>query len=178
MRSSESAPSRAVLYAGRFQPPHIGHVATVQRLAERFGRVILVISAADAGFAVDNPLTGGERFQLWRIICDHHELRNVDIVQAPGDPSSMTWVPLARILAPPFDFVVAPNAIDRLLFEYWGYTCITDNTPALASSADIRARAHARDESWRKMVPPETLTLLDRVQFPNRVRMLSVGLNA
>jgi len=39
----ESVPNRTVLFTGRFDDPHIGHIATIQRLGAMFDKVIVVV---------------------------------------------------------------------------------------------------------------------------------------
>jgi len=36
-------PETTVIFSGRFDPPHLGHVLTILKLCERFGRVIVPV---------------------------------------------------------------------------------------------------------------------------------------
>lgn len=89
------------LFVGRFQPPHIGHISVLAGLAATYSRLIVGISNAHISHTPNDPLTGGERYELLSAICESCGLTNVEIIPIPVDPFPTTWVPaIASISCP------------------------------------------------------------------------------
>lgn len=163
---------------GRFQPPHIGHLAVLVELARRYERIIVGISNAHVSHTPKDPLTGGERYSLLREICDAHGLDKVDIVPIPVDPLPTTWVPTIAALAPAFDCVYGRNPMHATIFEHWGYRTVTlDGHERPTSGTAVRQFMAEHDPSWRRLVPEPTHPLIHALQLEKRLAQLDIDRN-
>ena len=58
-----------VVYIGRFQPPHIGHIATLKRALEIADKVICLIGSSYSPRNTINPFTAAERQEVLLLAC-------------------------------------------------------------------------------------------------------------
>ncbi len=52
------------IFVGRFQPFHLGHVATIKFALEKVEELVIVIGSAQLSHEFRNPFTAGERIQM------------------------------------------------------------------------------------------------------------------
>ena len=55
-----------MVYIGRFQPFHNGHVKTIERASKLARRVIVLVGSHKTARSVRNPFTSAERFEMIR----------------------------------------------------------------------------------------------------------------
>lgn len=53
-----------LIYTGRFQPPHVGHIATIKKALELSDRVIVMVGSAYQPRTPKNPFTTEERWEM------------------------------------------------------------------------------------------------------------------
>jgi nicotinamide-nucleotide adenylyltransferase len=52
------------LFIGRFQPFHLGHLATVKFALKNVEELVIIIGSAQKSHELRNPFTAGERIQM------------------------------------------------------------------------------------------------------------------
>ncbi|MBV9668355.1 MAG: adenylyltransferase/cytidyltransferase family protein, partial [Nitrososphaeraceae archaeon] len=52
------------LFVGRFQPFHLGHLATIKFALSHIEELVVVIGSAQKSHEIRNPFTAGERIQM------------------------------------------------------------------------------------------------------------------
>ena len=52
------------IFVGRFQPFHLGHIATIKFALEKVEELVIVIGSAQISHEMRNPFTAGERIQM------------------------------------------------------------------------------------------------------------------
>lgn len=92
-----------IVYIGRFQPPHNGHIATIKRALNMAGNVIVVIGSANQPRTYKNPFTYEERSTML-----HHALEPTDhsyFVTAPVEDTvynDQAWAANVQNAVEPF----------------------------------------------------------------------------
>ncbi len=164
---------------GRFQPPHIGHLKTIDYALKLSKEVIVVIGSAQDSFSIENPLTAGERYvlldKLFRIEFGDEYCKRIKIVPVMDINSNKMWVQYLRMLLPPFNGVVSGNPLVLMLFEDMGLDAIKPPffRREVCSGTLIRRRVIMRDERWTECVPKEIINDLKAMGFVDRLQRLS-----
>lgn len=165
-----------LLVPGRFQPPHMGHLATIRHALSLAEEVVVAIGSAQESFTLRNPLTAGERIVLLRKAIKAEmsdEYSRIYIVPVMDIQMHKTWVQYLRMLLPPFDGVVSGNELVLMLFDDFGLAAIR---PPMVSqekcNGTIIRSLIARGEEWRECIPRSILEDLERIGFVERVKRL------
>jgi len=169
-----------VLFIGRFQPVHRGHIEVLCDLLSRYDRVIVGIGSAQACHTLRDPLTAGERMEVLDAAFEEDpgiDPTHIRIVPIPDVKDNRLWMAHVRSLVPRFDTLVSSNALVRLLAER---ETIPVEAIALIerenlSSTSIRRMAADGDDGWRSRVPEATLPLLEAFDFVRRLQVLTYG---
>jgi len=162
---------------GRFQPIHYGHVHVIEWALEKVEKLIIVIGSAQDSFSFKNPLTAGERYEIIENVVESRGWRkNVDIVPVMDINSNKQWVKYLEMLLPSFDVAISGNPLVQMLFEDSGYRVLV---PPMyrreeCSGTEIRRRILEGAE-WRRCVPPEAVSLLEKFGFEKRLKRLVDG---
>ena len=164
---------------GRFQPPHEGHIATIQQALDLADEVIIIIGSAQDSFSMKNPLTAGERMllldKLLKARMGENYCKRVKLVPVPDIAMNKVWVQYLRMLLPPFDGVVSGNQLVLMLFEDMGLAAIRPRLKNREKCSGTRIRERIlKGEEWRECVPPEIVEDLERMGFAERIRRLQI----
>jgi nicotinamide-nucleotide adenylyltransferase len=168
-----------VLYPGRFQPFHLGHLRVIEDLFGRFDEVVILIGSAQEGFTCRNPFTAGERLEMIR-----------SVLRSRGFPSDRYWlIPVPDIHMPPawtsyvlsivprIDVVASGNPHVIRLFEWIGYSVYRVKLfePEKYNGTRIRRLMSIGSDEWRSLVPGEVASFIDRLGGVDRVREVCGG---
>ena len=112
----------AVLFIGRFQPIHLGHIAVIKLILEEAEEVIILVAAAQLSHSLRNPLTAGERLILIRDALVENEIdRNrVWVIPAQDVSDNSLWTSHIIRLTPRFNKVYSNNPFTLRLFKEAG----------------------------------------------------------
>jgi len=80
------------LFGGSFKPPHKGHMAVVEYLAERFDKVIVFISEPKRQENIRMKLSADDAAQIFNLYINDAGLSDVAVAQASPLPSPLTSV--------------------------------------------------------------------------------------
>jgi len=67
----------ALIYIGRFQPPHNGHFATIRKALEQTEKLLLFIGSHETCRSLRNPFTTEERLEMLKISLTPKELEKI-----------------------------------------------------------------------------------------------------
>ena len=174
----------SVLYVGRFNPFHNGHLRAVQYLSERYEHVIIGIGSAQESRTPKNPFTGGERFRMIRAALKAVSLERVDVIPIPDIHNNSLWVSWVKSLTPNFHVVVGNNPLVGLLFEQAGYSAVYTpdfNRESMSSTEVRKLMAHgpvfhptdpAKTLKWENMVPDGTVEFLKAIDAEHMMRRI------
>jgi nicotinamide-nucleotide adenylyltransferase len=138
--SPTATATAAALVVVRGQPPHAGHVDLVRRALALRREVVVVLAAADRGFAPDDPFTAGERVSLWRALLGTFPVddrRRCWLAPLPSPPEPALALSLAFAVVPRCDVVVTRNPVLAAMADAAG---LVVDTPPTRTHDDAGAR--------------------------------------
>ena len=81
-----------VVYVGRFQPFHLGHLALLKHALSVAPRVVLVIGSAHQARSPKNPFTWRERAEMVRLALDEADRARIDFLPMRDHYDQARWV--------------------------------------------------------------------------------------
>jgi bifunctional NMN adenylyltransferase/nudix hydrolase len=72
--------SSALIYIGRFQPPHNGHFATIRKALEQTEKLLIFIGSHETCRSLRNPFTTEERIEMLKISLTQDELAKITFI--------------------------------------------------------------------------------------------------
>jgi len=164
---------RAV-YAGRFQPPHWGHINVIKWALERVDELVVVIGTAQESHTVVNPFTAGERVVMLKLALKEVgvDLDRIYIIPVPDVLMNSVWVHYVSMYVPRFKYGVARNPLVIRLFREAGYEVLIP--PAYDrlkySSTRVRRLILEGSSEWRDLVPKSVADFIDEIKGVERLR--------
>jgi bifunctional NMN adenylyltransferase/nudix hydrolase len=70
----------ALIYIGRFEPPHNGHFATIRKALEQTERLLIFIGSHEVCRSLRNPFTTEERLEMLKISLTQDELKKITFI--------------------------------------------------------------------------------------------------
>jgi nicotinamide-nucleotide adenylyltransferase len=163
------------LIVGRFQPFHLGHLATVAdlRRSRPESPLVLAIGSAQESYTPENPFTAGERVEMVLRAFAEARIEGCLPIPVADIHQHAQWVAYLRGLLPPFDVVYTNNPLTRLLFER---EKIRVESPVFVDrenymGAVVRRRLVEGSE-WKKLVPPAVARYVEEIGGPERLRKI------
>jgi len=169
-----TAKKQVALFIGRFQPFHIGHLAAVNWIAARSGKVIVAIGSAQKSFEPENPFSASERAGMIRQQLAAAGLGTKCVVVPVTDINdNERWVAHVDAAVPAYEVVYSNNALVKLLMREKGKMVkgIPFFKRMLYDATKIRGRMRQGKE-WQTRVPKKVLLLLKKMKAEERVRGL------
>jgi len=181
-----------IIYSGRFQPYHLGHLAVTRAVLNEFeadliiGVVLFELRASshdplsDRLHPVNNPFSFWEiRRMIRETIKEAGLVSNRPISVLPIPQLERWWtladrlLPTERVWLIPADRETKQRTVDlMLLFERLGESYkIFDPPPRQFSGTTIRHRL-ATSVEWKSMVPGSVANILEELNAGNRLRNL------
>lgn len=157
-----------VLFVGRFQPLHVGHVHAIKKAMEKYGDVTIVIGSINK-HDKDNPFVFEERKKMVKAV-----FPNAKVIGIPDVYDDSLWVKLIEEKVK-FDLVVTGNGWTKRCFENAGYKVIEPDflEPEKYNATKIRTLMLKNDRSWRKLLPEEVVKIVDEIKGVERIKKLS-----
>ncbi len=166
-----------VLFFGRFQPFHYGHLAALKWLYERFSEVVVLIGMADESHTWINPFTAGERIMMVREAARWAGLDLSRIITATIRTLSIYVGNAGYVLnyVPPVEAVANANPAVNRAFRDAGYKTVT---PPIVnrdkwSGEYIRCLMLLGRDEWRELVPPPVAEIIESIDGVSRVREIA-----
>ena len=162
-----------VLFIGRFQPFHSGHLEVIKEFGPKAESFIIVIGSAQESHTLENPFTAGERYSMIKRSLKDTNVNHVDIIPLPDLNRYSIWVNYVESFVPPFDTVISNNPLTRRLFGEKGYVV---QEPKLYkrekfSGKEIRRRI-LHNESWHDLVPKAVVRIIEETEGTERIRTI------
>ena len=82
------------IFVGRFQPFHLGHIATIKFALEKVEELVIVIGSAQISHEMRNPFTAGERIQMIKDSLDADlgiDIKRILMIPVPDVNSHSLW---------------------------------------------------------------------------------------
>ncbi len=160
-----------VLFIGRFQPFHKGHLAMVQRILKDHEEVVIGIGSAQYSHTGENPFTAGERFEMIKRSLDAEGIHDYHIVPIPDTHVHSVWVSHVKSLVPRFDQVVTNSDLVVRLFREHGLKVVSPPllTREKLSGSEVRRRI-LKGGDWESLVPPVVAAYIKEIDGIERIR--------
>lgn len=160
-----------VLFIGRFQPFHNGHLEAVKLYEKRAKKIILGIGSAQYHHTAENPFTYEERREMIKRALDKECITNYEIYPIKDIHNYQKWVEHVASSVPKFDMVIGRNPTTLKLFQNKGYK--VEKLPLLGGKncrgSVIRAMM-TRGEKWEELVPDEVASYIKEIDGSKRLR--------
>lgn len=163
-----------VLFIGRFQPFHRGHLEVVKDLSKKFDKVIIGIGSSQYSHTKKNPFTVEERIKMIVESLEREGIKNFKIYPVTDIHNYPKWVEHVESVIPEkFDVVVARNPITLKLFKEKGYVV---KRPPLYGGKECKGSIIrdkiAKGDDWEHFVPLPVADLIKKIGGVERIRKL------
>ena len=163
-----------VLFIGRFQPFHKGHLKIIREASKNYNKVIIGIGSSQYNNTDENPFTDEERKEMIYKTLKKEEIENYKIVNIPDIHNPPKWVDHVVSIVSDFDVVLSNNDFTKKLFLEKGYK--VKNTKLFEkerySGKVIRDKIR-KDEKWDDLVPEEVLKIIKNKDGIKRIKSLN-----
>lgn len=162
-----------VLYIGRFQPFHKGHLQLIKSIKDKYKEIIIGIGSAQYSNNVENPFSIQERKMMIEESLNENKITNYHIVEIPDIHNFPKWVSHVVSLVPKFDIVISNSELTSRLFENEGYKVIKTKlyNRGLYSGENIRKNISI-DKSWRNCLPKPVIKIIEDKNGIERIKNL------
>jgi nicotinamide-nucleotide adenylyltransferase len=167
------------LFVGRFQPFHLGHLATIKFALKSVEQLVIVVGSADRSHELRNPFTAGERIEMIISSFDADneiEISRIFIIPVPDTNVHALWASQINLLVPRYEIVFSNDPLTSILFSERGIRVVRAqlHNRRLFSATEIRSRI-VKDESWKRLVTKGTLKVIEEVEGIKRIKALSTS---
>ncbi len=159
------------LIIGRFQPIHNGHMEMIRRAARKY-ELIIAIGSPLKSHTVDNPFTGGERYEMITRALDRDGIEAV-VIPIPDIEYNAVWPSHVMALCPPFDVVLSNNPLTIELFSPYKRVIETDMFSRKEYSGKEIRRRMMEGEPWDELVPAAVVEYIKEIDGCERIRYLA-----
>jgi nicotinamide-nucleotide adenylyltransferase len=161
-----------VLYIGRFQPFHNGHLQLIKSIVNKFDKIIIGIGSSQYSHDKINPFTVEERKLMIEATLKENKITNFEMFEIPDINNYPKWVSHVESIIPEFDFVLTNNLTTSSLFKEKGYKIFKSKlfNKKEYSGEVIRKKIISSDESWKKSIPKSVYDILIKIDGINRIK--------
>ncbi len=163
------------LYAGRFQPFHLGHLEILKKILTEHYEVVILVGSAQLSHTLENPFTAGERIQMITETIDEEKIsKRVYIIPIDDINRHSVWVTHVESLTPSFDVVFSNEPLTVRLFKEAGHAVKQTELMNRSkwSGTEIRRRM-LNDEAWEECVPSSVARVIKEIDGVSRIKELS-----
>lgn len=164
-------------FIGRFQPFHLGHLATVKYALRSVPELIIVIGSAQKSHESRNPFTAGERIEMIRdSLQDDKEvnIKKILLIPVPDIDMHGLWTREVDLLVPRYNVVFTNDIFTRQLYIERGTRVVepTMYRRKELSATEVRARI-AEGKDWKELVTYQTASIIEEIGGVERIRHLN-----
>lgn len=158
-----------VIYIGRFQPFHKGHLSVIQDLISKveIKEIIVGIGSAQYSNQRKNPFTVTERRKM--IMESIKKNKKLRIIEIDDIHNNEGWVMEVLKKAGSFDYVYTGNEWVKSCFEKRGIKSAIPNIRLNISATKIREMISIGDSKWKLFVPEGTVRVLEEIKGEQRI---------
>ncbi len=168
------AANMKVLFIGRFQPFHKGHLKVVQEASKKYDEVIIGIGSSQYGNTSDNPFTSEERELMIKKTLEKTGINNYKMISIPDIHNPPKWVNHVLSIVSDFDVIISNNSLTKRLFSEKDYTVKETHLYEKKKYSGREIRRRMMDsEPWDDLVPAEVSNFIKDIDGVNRVKELS-----
>ena len=168
---------RTALFIGRFQPFHLGHLATIRFALGKAHMLVIVVGSAQKSHEPRNPFTSGERIKMIRetLNAEKIDAKRIMIVPVPDVGDHSTWTHKLDALVPEYDLVIANDPFTLMLFRERGIKVLQAPLYRRSEMAATEIRKMMREgkHGWEKLVSKPVQNIIKEIDGVNRVKAIA-----
>ncbi len=154
------------VFIGRFQPFHLGHLATVHYSLSQVKHLYIVVGSSQKSFESRNPFTAGERILMIRntLNSDKIDPSRYLIIPIPDATGHAVWTAYIDQVVPQYEVVFSSDRLTLQLYKEKGVPTI--EPPLLDrpkfSATEVRRRI-VEGGKWKELVPKSVAKLIEPI---------------
>lgn len=169
----------------RFQPFHLGHYDTIQRMRnDGYDEIVIGIGSAEKSNHPRYPFSCGERIEMINSVLRAEGVDNYFFVPVRDLNDYDLWVAHIVRLSPEFEVVYAGNPLTSYLFGRAGYKVVKERRKTVSdwkksppesvqvSGSTIREMIVDHNDAWKKLVPRQVCEKILEFDGEERIREL------
>ena len=165
---------KRILYPGRFQPFHKGHLRVVEDLLEDYSEVVIVIGSADQGYTCRNPFTASERLEMINLVLKSRGISRDRywLIPIPDINKPLAWTTYVLSMIPRIDAVATGNPHVAYLYKWLRVNVVELKLydPEMYNGTRIRELMCKNNNEWKNRVPREVAEYIESINGVERVR--------
>lgn len=159
------------LFIGRFQPFHLGHLATVKYALDHVDLLYIIVGSSQKSHESRNPFTAGERIIMIRnaLISEGVDPSRYLIIPIPDAVGHSVWTAFIDQVVPHYDVVFSNDRLTLQLFREKGVESVEAPLYERSqfSATEVRRRIML-GEDWKSLVPKAVVKLVEEIQSKGR----------
>ncbi len=158
-----------VLFIGRFQPFHKGHLKAIKYLSKRYDEIIIGIGSSQYSKTIDNPFSSNERTLMIQKSLKQENIINYKIILIPDIHNPPKWVNHVLSIISDFNIIVSNNNFTQKLFSEKGFKII--QTPIFNKkyySGRVIRKMIKENELWENLVPKPCIQIIKKTMKSNK----------
>lgn len=160
-----------VLFIGRFQPFHKGHLKIVKDASKNYKEVIIGIGSSQYSNTNDNPFSKNERKDMIDNTLKKEGIKNYRIFFIPDIHNPPKWVEHVLSIVSDFDIVLSNNVFTEKLFSEKGFTVKkTQLFNKERFSGNIIRRRIKNNKKWEDLVPEEVKKIIEKSEAVKKIK--------
>jgi len=153
---------KTVLFVGRFQPFHIGHLKDIKWILKKYDKIVIVIGSSQESNTEKNPFTLEQRKKMIVNTLNSEGIKRgvYKIIEIPDVYDDESWVKsiLEKVK---FDIVFTRNPWTKRCFDVFKIPVKEHPLFGTMSGTKIREMMKNRKQ-WEKLVPKEVERILKK----------------
>jgi nicotinamide-nucleotide adenylyltransferase len=159
-----------ILFLGRFQPFHNGHLEAIRKLGT-MGEVVVAIGSAQYSGSFENPFTVDERERMIRAVFEAEGIEVFEICRVVDKHDGEKWIQEIRRCIPECDCAFSNKDYNRKLYQKAGLRVLDKWYFKRKDCKGLRVRElMGLGGDWRALVPEPVARIIDEIGGEERVR--------
>ncbi len=163
--------SKIVLFVGRFQPLHKGHMIVINRLSKGYKMVKIGIGSAQYSHTKNNPFTAKERKAMLKQALKASKIKNYRLFLIPDTNNNSKWVAHVKKITKTFSIVYSGNPLVLYLMKQKHITTKKIKLIKPYSSTKIR-RLIKNNKNITKLIPKSVVNYIKKIKAIERIKKL------
>jgi len=162
-----------VLFIGRFQPFHMGHMHVIKNYFNFFPLVYIGIGSSQYSNTFENPFSFDEREAMIKAALDDEGIKNYSIVAIPDIHNPPKWVDHIKSIINDSIELITNNNETAKLFKKKGFIVHKDGLykKQRFSGEEIRKRM-INNKPWNDLVHPKVYEYLCSMNAEQRLKSI------
>ena len=165
---------KRVLFIGRFQPFHNGHLHVAEALSKKYDELIIGIGSSQEKNTEQNPFSYNERKEMISGALKNNKIKNFKIYPVPDLYDDYKWTSYIVKNLPEFDEAYSGNDWTIRCFKKHKIKSHKIKLIKGINSTRIR-KLIAGNKIWKNLVPKEVYAQIKKIKGVERVKKIYSG---